>query len=212
MTGPLDGAMPATGLCRAAKCGHLQPYRMDVIKGKPRTSWYCDIARKIPGNMRECPLDVPEKELKVLSIRQPWASLVAMGIKILDIRSRDCHYRGPVAIYATRGHVRRKDRKYFEEVLGREISSLPYGKIIAAADITGAIRFDNPEKFAAYSECHYLSPFYFEEGMTVYGWILQNVRPLTSEIGFKMPKGCVNWSKIRSSVIEAYLPAPEVMA
>lgn len=151
--------------------------------------------------------------MKVLSVRQPWAALIAQGVKCMDIRSRNCHYRGPVAIYATRGHVRIKDRKYFEEVLGREISLLPFGKILCVADISGTIRFDNPDKFAAYSECHYLSPFYFEEGMVCYGWILQNVRPLTAEIGFKMPKGCVNWSKIRSSVIDPYLPAAaEVMA
>lgn len=153
MTGPLDGAMPATGLCRAAKCDHLQPYRMDVIKGKPRTSWYCDIAKKIPGNMSECPLDEPEEVTKVLSIRQPWASMVNMGIKVLDIRSRDCHYRGPVAIYATRGNVRRKDRKYIRSVVGEELGTLPHGKILCVADITGTIRFDNPEKFYAYSDC-----------------------------------------------------------
>jgi hypothetical protein len=186
---------------------------MDVIKGKPRTSWYCDIAKKIPGNMSECPAEVPDEVTKVLAVRQPWASLIAAGIKTLDIRSTDCHYRGPLAIYATRGHVRRKDRKYFKEVLGRDISSLPHGKILCVVDVSGTIRFDNPEKFAAYSECHYLSPFFFEEGMVVYGWIFRTVHVLDAEIGFKMPKGCVNWSRINSSVIEAYLPAaPEVMA
>lgn len=154
--------------------------------------------------------------MKVLSVRQPWASMEAENVKVMDIRSRDCHYRGPVAIYATRGHVRRKDRKYFEKVLGRDIfkkvnrkniSLLPHGKILCVADLTGTIRFDNPEKFAAYSECHYLSPFYFEEGMVCYGWILRNIRPLTETVGFKMPKGCVNWSKIRVSAIDPYLSA-----
>jgi hypothetical protein len=160
--------------------------------------------------------DIPV--MKVLSFRQPHASMAAEGTMFLSIRPTDCHYRGPVAIYATWGHVRRRDRKYFEKVLGREIfrkengknkSLLPNGKILAVADITGTIRFDNPEKFAAYSECHYLSPFYFEKGMVCYGWVLKNIRPLTAEIGFKMPKGCVNWSKIRRSVIDPYLPAAE---
>ncbi|ETA69141.1 hypothetical protein MettiDRAFT_2635 [Methanolobus tindarius DSM 2278] len=219
----LKGLSPSTGYCRDSKCDHLQPYRTDVVGKKKRVSYWCELAKKIPVNMSKCPLDVPEdiSEMKVLSFRQPYASMAAEGIMFLNIRSTDCHYRGPVVIYATQGHVRRRDRKYFEKVLGREIfkkengrynSLLPHGKMLAVADITGTIRFDNPEKFAAYSECHYLSPFYFEKGMVCYGWILQNVRPLTAEIGWKMPKGCRNWSKIRTSVINPYLPtAEEVM-
>ncbi|ETA67401.1 hypothetical protein MettiDRAFT_0825 [Methanolobus tindarius DSM 2278] len=223
MTGPLQGFSPSTRHCRASKCDHLQPYRTDVVGKKERVSYWCDLAEKIPGNMGQCPLDVPEEidEMKVLSFRQPIASMAAEGIMVLNIRPTDCHYRGPVAIYAIQGHVRRRDRKYFEKVLGREIfkkengknkSLLPHGKIIAVADITDTIRFDNPDKFDAYSECHYLSPFYFEKGMVCYGLVLKNIRPLTAEIGWKMPKGCRNWSKIRTSVINPYLPAvAEVM-
>ncbi|WP_342304172.1 hypothetical protein [Methanolobus sp. ZRKC5] len=205
MTGPLKGSHPATGLCRKVKCKHLLPEDIDTVRG-PRISWYCGLTDKIPGNMVECPLDAPEEVMKVLAVRQPWASLIAMGIKVLDIRSTNCYYRGPVAIYATRGNVRRKDRKYFEEVLGRKISTLPHGKILCVVDISGTIPFKNPEKFAAYSECHYLSPFFFEKDMRVYGWIFQNVRPVKPVVGFKMPKGCINWSKIRANVIESYLP------
>ena len=36
--------------------------------------------------------------MKALSVRQPWASLIASGAKTIEIRSRRTHYRGPVLI------------------------------------------------------------------------------------------------------------------
>lgn len=194
MTGPLQG---------------LQPYRTDVVGKTARVSYWCELAQKIPGNLGECPLDVQEdiSEMKVLSVRQPWASLIAEGHKVIDIRTTNCSYRGPVAIYATRGRISRRNKRYFRNVLGRNVSGLPYGRILCVVDITGTILLDNPVKYEAYQECHYGSMFAFTK--PVWGWIFQNIRPLSAEVGFKMPKGCVNWSKIRNSVLDPYLPAAE---
>jgi len=41
--------------------------------------------------------------MKALSVREPWASMIARGEKTLEIRSRRTHYRGPLAICASRG-------------------------------------------------------------------------------------------------------------
>jgi hypothetical protein len=38
--------------------------------------------------------------VKALTIRQPWASLFALGVKQMETRSWDTKYRGPVAIHA----------------------------------------------------------------------------------------------------------------
>lgn len=38
--------------------------------------------------------------MKALSVRQPWASLIAAGKKTLEIRSRRTHHRGPLLICA----------------------------------------------------------------------------------------------------------------
>jgi len=38
--------------------------------------------------------------MKALTIRQPWASLFALGVKQMETRSWDTKYRGPVAIHA----------------------------------------------------------------------------------------------------------------
>ena len=38
--------------------------------------------------------------MKVLTLHQPWASLVALGVKTIETRSWSTQYRGPLAIHA----------------------------------------------------------------------------------------------------------------
>jgi len=38
--------------------------------------------------------------VKAITIRQPWATLIALGVKTIETRSWRTHYRGPVAIHA----------------------------------------------------------------------------------------------------------------
>lgn len=39
-------------------------------------------------------------KIKALTVRQPWASLIALGAKQMETRTRDTKVRGPVAIHA----------------------------------------------------------------------------------------------------------------
>jgi hypothetical protein len=41
--------------------------------------------------------------MRTLTVRQPWASLIASGAKTIEIRSRRTNYRGPVVILAGKG-------------------------------------------------------------------------------------------------------------
>ena len=38
--------------------------------------------------------------MRALSVRQPWAELIASGRKTIEVRSRRTHYRGPLLICA----------------------------------------------------------------------------------------------------------------
>jgi len=44
----------STAKCRRVHCDHLRPVRIETIRG-PRISWYCDVTKRIPGNMGKCP-------------------------------------------------------------------------------------------------------------------------------------------------------------
>jgi len=43
--------------------------------------------------------------MKALTIRQPWASLIAAGVKTIETRSWSTRYRGPLAIHAGKASV-----------------------------------------------------------------------------------------------------------
>ena len=48
--------------------------------------------------------------MKAISLHQPWASLVALGVKTLETRSWSTGYRGPLAIHAAANHVQPNQR------------------------------------------------------------------------------------------------------
>lgn len=48
--------------------------------------------------------------MKALSIRQPWASLIVMGIKDIENRTWPTRHRGSVLVHAAKGMTRDKFR------------------------------------------------------------------------------------------------------
>jgi hypothetical protein len=46
---------------------------------------------------------VETTDLRVLTVKQPWASLIASGVKRIENRTWTTRYRGPVAIHASLG-------------------------------------------------------------------------------------------------------------
>lgn len=42
--------------------------------------------------------------MKALTLWQPWASLIALGVKTIETRSWSTSYRGPLAIHAAKGN------------------------------------------------------------------------------------------------------------
>lgn len=76
--------------------------------------------------------------MKALSLKQPWASLVAIEAKTIETRSWFTNYRGPVAIHASRSWTWTQrhicDRPEFRNAL-RCCQALPLGCIICIAEL-----------------------------------------------------------------------------
>lgn len=66
--------------------------------------------------------------MKVLTITQPWATLVAIGAKQIETRSWPTHYRGPLLIHAAAGYGKGGLRGH-RELCGTE----PFCSILNAA-------------------------------------------------------------------------------
>lgn len=76
--------------------------------------------------------------MKVLTIKQPWATLIAEGYKKYEFRTWNTKYRGDILIHAGLG-VDKNDLKRFEH-LNLEY---PSGCIIAKVTITDSIYVDD---------------------------------------------------------------------
>lgn len=95
--------------------------------------------------------------MKVISLLQPWASLVTCGCKHIETRSWATKYRGPLAI-----HVSARlgidqlllvaQNEYFSKALNLELhmpkayyrEALPTGKILAVTNLVDCIKIPEP--------------------------------------------------------------------
>ena len=90
--------------------------------------------------------------MKALSLRQPWASLIADGRKTIETRTWRTHYRGPLAIHAS----------------ARPYEDLPTGGIVAVAWLYGCRPMEESDEDAA---CIALYD-------RANAWLLANVKPV----------------------------------
>jgi len=75
--------------------------------------------------------------MKAISLLQPWATLVVMGIKTIETRSWGTKHRGAILIHASLG----KSGSIFAGE--PDFKKLPFGAIIGQATITDVIRVEH---------------------------------------------------------------------
>ncbi len=76
--------------------------------------------------------------MKVLTIKQPWATLIAKGYKEYEFRTWKTKYRGDILIHAGKSI----DKKALDRFKNLNLE-YPVGQIIAKANITDCIKVDN---------------------------------------------------------------------
>ncbi|SRR6266446_3984350 len=130
-----------------------------------------------------------------LTIRQPWASLVACGAKKVETRSWSTKYRGWVAIHASArfGPEERAqlEQQAFRSAIRRLNGALPLGCVIATCEIIDVVSTTVLRNRLGKTE---LALGNYANGR--FGWILGNVRrlrkpvPMPGALGlWKLPRG-----------------------
>ena len=78
--------------------------------------------------------------MKVLSLLQPWATLVVMGVKQIETRSWSTTYRGPLLIHASKGKAGETiaNEPPFKKYIP-SFKQLPFGYIIGKVLLTDVI-------------------------------------------------------------------------
>ncbi|MCT4612086.1 MAG: ASCH domain-containing protein [Clostridia bacterium] len=121
--------------------------------------------------------------LKVLTIIEPWATLIAKKKKFIETRSWKTSYRGELYIHASKKKI---DMKY--PAMDKLLELIPndemgYGKIICKCNLVDCVYMD--EKFIEEikkNEQEYLCGGY-SEGR--YAWVLANIEVLKNPIEAK---------------------------
>jgi hypothetical protein len=81
--------------------------------------------------------------VKALSVRQPWAGLIASGKKDLEIRSRNIKYRGELLICAASSFATSPSARVHlgSNVTGERDARFPRGVAVAIVNVVDSIAF-----------------------------------------------------------------------
>ena len=121
--------------------------------------------------------------MKVLSLMEPWASLIKEKQKVIETRSWNTKYRGELYIHSSLKKINKKDthiQKLLEFIPDKEML---YGKIICKCKLVDCIYMDDDFlKKTNNNSKEYICGDY-REGR--YAWILEDIEVLEKPIEAK---------------------------
>ncbi|HEV7333402.1 MAG TPA: ASCH domain-containing protein [Flavisolibacter sp.] len=122
--------------------------------------------------------------MKTISLLQPWASMVIMGVKTIETRSWQTAYRGPLLIHASKGIKgsilcnKQPIRNYITD-----FNELPFGAIIGSVTLKEIIPVEKLHLPAASIAALTLEEKAFgNDTKGRYAWILTDPVPMESPI------------------------------
>ncbi len=117
------------------------------------------------------------KEMKALSLTQPWASAILLGHKQIETRSWKTSYRGRIAIHASKRFPKyARDFAATERALERIPIRLPLGAIIGFATIKDVRPAGEVEK-----EISAIERLYGDYSPGRWAWILSEIETLPDD-------------------------------
>jgi hypothetical protein len=78
-------------------------------------------------------------DMKIISIRQPWASLIVSGVKDVENRTWSTRYRGPVLIHASRTADKISDDEFQARFAMILPPAFPRGGVVGIAEIVDCV-------------------------------------------------------------------------
>lgn len=123
--------------------------------------------------------------MKVITLKQPWATLVAEGLKKYEFRSRKFNYRGEILIHAGKG-IDKDAMKKFEHLN----LNYPHSKIIAKVKILDCIELNDEinKQIIEENELIYGNKYY----RTGYAWKLELIEKINDETEVSGKQGIWN--------------------
>ena len=110
--------------------------------------------------------------IKVITLKQPWASLIANGYKKYEFRSWNTKYRGKLYIHAGKGI----DREYIKKYKSLNID-FPSSKVLAVCNLEDVIKLDKETNKKINQRNEFIYGNNNREG---YAWVLSDVKKISS--------------------------------
>ena len=124
--------------------------------------------------------------MKVLTIKEPWASLIINGYKVYEFRTWKTNYRGKFLVHAAKGI----DKKNLNRFKDYNIKINP-GHILGEAEITDCIYSD--EKF--HKKLLKLDKEIYKNSVNEYAFKLDNIKKYNKQIEVKGKLGFWEFNK-----------------
>ena len=132
--------------------------------------------------------------MKALTLTQPWATLVALGVKKIETRSWWTKHRGLLAIHAAKGFPKTAQHLCQEKPFRQfvpDFNALPRSVIVCMVRVVDCVRM-TPELIARLS--------YNERAFGLYSfsrwaWMLELVQRFDTPIPAKGMLGLWNWER-----------------
>ena len=135
--------------------------------------------------------------IRALTIWQPWASLMCLGIKRIETRGWATRYRGPLVIHAAKRMVQDPRLEDLLVIRGIRLADLPTGALLGLCDLVDCrlmtphvidhLRQNDPHEYLCGD---------YQPGR--YMWLTQNMRPLKEPVAIKGRQGL--W-KVKHDII-----------
>jgi hypothetical protein len=103
---------------------------------------------------------MPSKHLAI-SVKQPWAALLVVGVKTVEVRTWATRTRGRVLIHAAKTADPRPEGWLLVNTPELKALAALRGGLVGVAELTACVRYRTPEAFAEAAESHRNAPNWF---------------------------------------------------
>lgn len=115
--------------------------------------------------------------MKALSIKQPWASAIVLGVKSVEIRTWKTNYRGPVLIHAPKEYDYQGEQALAAFMPLLKKHGILRGGIIGQAHLVMVRQFALPAEWFAEMKRHRCPAGWWRKGL--YGWFFDKPESLS---------------------------------
>ncbi len=113
----------------------------------------------------DIPARTPRPEMRALSVRQPWAELILLGHKSIEVRSQRTNIRERVYIYTGRNKIEAEEEARIAAKFCIDVDGLPRGDLVGTVEIVGCRPLERSDSTPA---C-----FKIAEASGFYAWLLE---------------------------------------